>query len=126
MLFSFSNNFFLSVIAEFSNFNEIEYDENGEKICNAFFTTPYRSNDKSECERNHEFIRYCIPKGKSLNSLTQEMLNEMFSNINSYVRKSKRDQTPYEIVLRKYGKSFLDLIGIRKVEKKKVALNRIL
>lgn len=111
---------------EFSRFNEIEIGLYGEKVCRTFFTTPYRSNDKSECERNHELIRYFIPKGISMNKLTQEQVNYMFSNINSYVRKSKGDKTPYDIVLRKFGKAFLDSIGITKVEKKKVDLNRIL
>lgn len=111
---------------EFSTFDEIEFDTNGERVCRTFFTTPYRSNDKSECERNHELIRYFIPKGKSLDNLTQENLNFMFSNINSYVRKSKNDMTPYDIVLKRFGKKFLDTIGIYKVEKKKVVMNRIL
>ena len=61
-----------------------------------------------------------------MNKLTQEQVNYMFSNINSYVRKSKGDKTPYDIVLRKFGKAFVDSIGITKVEKKKVDLNRIL
>ena len=108
---------------EFSIFNEIEIDNFGEKICRTYFTTPYRSNDKSECERNHQYIRYFIPKGKSLDFLTQEKLDYMFSQINSCVRASKGDRTPYDIVLRKYGKTFLDAIKIEKVEKKKVNLN---
>ena len=49
----------------------------------------------------------------------------MFSQINSYVRKSKKDRTPYELVERKFGKEFLDAIGIYKVQKKKVALTQI-
>ena len=111
---------------EFSRFNEIEETVDGIKICRTFFTTPYRSNDKSECERNHEYVRYFIPKGISLDSLTQEKIDEMFSNINSTIRESKGNRTPYELVLRKYGKTFLDAINIKKVEKKRVNLNRIL
>lgn len=110
---------------EFSNFHAIEYDENGEKIANTYYTTPYRSTDKAECERNHEFIRYCIPKSKSIDKLTQEDLNNMFSNINSYVRKSLNDTTPYKLTKEKFGKEFLDLIGISKIERKKVKLLRI-
>lgn len=74
---------------EFSFFNEIEVNELGEKICSTYFTNPYKATDKAECERNHELIRYYIPKGKSMDSLTQEKVDEMFSHINSYVRKSK-------------------------------------
>lgn len=109
---------------EFSYFNKIEEMEN-EVICKTFFTSPYKATDKAHCERYHEFIRYFIPKGKSLDFLTQEKVNWMFSQINSYVRKSKKDRTPYELVERKFGKEFLDAIGIYKVQKKKVALAQI-
>ena len=108
--------------SEFSYFNQIEFDDVGEQICRTFFTTPYRSTDKAECERNHEFVRYVIPKGKSLDFLAQEMLDDIFSNINSYVRKSKGDRTPYDLVKAKFGKPFLELIGIRRIPNKKVKL----
>lgn len=110
---------------EFSYFNDIEIYDDGEKVCDTFFTNPYRSTDKSECERNHEFIRYIIPKGKSLDFLTQDIVNDIFSNINSYVRKSKKNSTPYDLVLRKFGKEFLDVIGIKRIPNKKVKLREI-
>ena len=110
---------------EFSYFNEIEYDDNGEFICRTFFTNPYKATDKPHCERYHEFIRYMIPKGRSLDFLTQEKVNWMFSQINSYVRKELNDQTPYDLVRRKYGQEFLDKIGIFRVEKKKVDLRQL-
>ena len=109
---------------EFSYFNKIEEMEN-EFICRTFFTNPYKATDKAHCERYHEFIRYFIPKGKSLDFLTQEKLNWMFSQINSYVRESLNDRTPYELVERKFGIEFLDAIGIYKVQKKKVTLTQI-
>jgi IS30 family transposase len=109
---------------EFSYFNKIE-EFNGEFACKTFFTNPYKATDKAQCERYHEFIRYMIPKGKSLDFLTQEKVNWMFSQINSYVRKSQKDRTPYELVERKFGKDFLDAIGIYKVQKKKVALMQL-
>lgn len=107
---------------EFSKFNEIEFDRNGEIKRKVFFTNPYKSTDKPFCERNHELVRYIFPKGKSLNFITQEILNEQFSNINSYVRKSKNDATPYELMEKEFGKEFLDLIGIKKIDKRKVKL----
>jgi IS30 family transposase len=74
---------------------------------------------------NHELIRYTTPKGKSLDFLTQEKVNDIFSNINSYVRKSKKDSTPYDLVLKKFGKEFLDAIGIKRIPNKKVKLLQI-
>ena len=110
---------------EFSYFNKIETDENGKFICRTFYTNPYKATDKPHCERYHEFIRYMIPKGKSLDFLTQDKVNWMFSQINSYVRKELNDRTPYDLVKRKFGKQFLDAIGIFRVEKKKVTLTQI-
>jgi IS30 family transposase len=112
--------------SEFSHFNQIEFDQNGEQIIKTFFTTPYRATNKSECERNHELVRYILPKGRSLNNLTQDAVNEVFSNIDSYPRKSKGGKTPYDLVRRKFGVSFLDAIGIRRIEKKKVRLVQII
>jgi len=110
---------------EFSYFNNIEIDYNGEFICRTFFTNPYKATDKPHCERYHELIRYILPKGKSLDFLTQDKVNWMFSQINSYVRKELNDQTPYDLVRRKFGKEFLDKIGIFRVEKKKVDLRQM-
>jgi len=67
-----------------------------------------------------------IPKGKSLDFLTQEQVDEMFSNINSYVRKSKGDKTPYDLVKNKFGKEFLDVINIHRIPNKKVRLQQII
>lgn len=64
---------------EFSYFNNIETDDNGEFICRTFFTNPYKATDKPHCERYHEFICYMIPKGKSLDFLDQEKVNWIFS-----------------------------------------------
>ena len=56
----------------------------------------------------------------------QEQVNEMFSHINSYVRESKKDKTPYDMVSKKFGKSFLDTIGIRRIPNKLVVLKQII
>ena len=109
---------------EFNTFHEIECNKNGEFYCRVFFTNPYRSTDKAECERNHEFIRYVIPKGISLDNLTQEKVNLLFSHINSYVRKSNQNKTPYELTVESFGPEFMDLIGIKKIPLQDVCLKR--
>ena len=105
---------------EFATFYEIE-----KYVGKTFYTSPYQSNNKAECERNHEFIRYVIPKGKSLDNLTQDFLDEMFSNINSYVRHSKNDKTPYDLVKQRFGIEFLNKINIRRIQNKKVSLTQL-
>lgn len=82
---------------EFNHLWNIEFDENGVQRCHCFYTRPYTACDKFECERNHEFIRYILPKGVSLDRLTQEDANLIFSHINSYIRKCLGNKTPYEV-----------------------------
>ena len=59
---------------------------------------------------------------KSLDGLTQADLDEAFSNINSFVRLSKGDKTPFELAEAKFGRGFCEALRIRKVDKKKVRL----
>lgn len=48
------------------------------------------------------------------------------TNINSYIGESKKDKTPYDMVLKKFGKEFLDTIGIKRVPNKLVVLKQII
>jgi len=102
---------------EFSYFHKLEQHN-----VRVYFTNPYRSTDKAGCERNHEFIRYIISKGKTLNNLTQDDLNLMFSHINSYVRESNQNKTPYELIIERFGPEFLRIIGIDRIEPNDVIL----
>ena len=111
---------------EFSRFNEIENWSDGEKICRCFYTSPYKATDKPHCERYHEYIRYFFPKSKTFNNITQDQVNWMFSQINSTIRKSLNDRTPYQLVLNRFGIDFLNAIGIRKVNPKEINLDQIL
>jgi IS30 family transposase len=81
--------------------------------------------EKGSCERNHELVRYIHYKGWSFDETTQDDLNLLFSNINSYPRKSLNQKTPYQCVLEdtRLGKEFLDLINISKIESDDVILN---
>ena len=107
---------------EFASFHKLEADEHGELIVKTFYTNPYRATDKAPAERNHELVRYCLPKRHSLDGLTQDVVDDMFSHINSYVRASKGDKTPYDLVKARFGKPFLDLINIVRIPNKKVKL----
>ena len=102
---------------EFSFFHKLEQHD-----VRVYFTNPYKSTDKAACERNHEFIRYIIPKGKTLDNLKQADINLMFSHINSYVRKSNQNKTPYELIVERFGPEFVELLGIKYVKPQDVIL----
>ena len=102
---------------EFSYFHKLEQLD-----VRVYFTNPYRFTDKAACERNHEFIRYIIPKGVTLDNLTQDEVNLMFSHINSYIRKSNQNKTPYELIVERFGPEFVELIGIKRIDPNDVIL----
>ncbi len=53
---------------------------------------------KPHVEKNHEFIRYVIPRGKSLNPYTDEDITLLMNHVNSIKRKSLDNFAPYELV----------------------------
>ena len=107
---------------EFDNLTDLEKDENGEIICRVFYTRAYRSSDKAECERNHELFRYIRKKGKTLDTINEEDVSIINSNINSYPRKSLNWKTPIEVMREKFGNDIVKLLGIEEIKRKDVNL----
>lgn len=109
--------------SEFATFYALEDDEGRVRT---FYTRPYTASDKPHCERNHEFVRDLFPKGKSLDGVTQEMLDEAFSHINSYVRPVLGNRTPYDAFAADFGTGFLEKMKLRRIENKKVRLRPLI
>ncbi len=107
---------------EFGRFHEIEGPAGGGSRCRVFFTNPYKATDKAGCERNHELVRYVIPKGVSLGSLTQGKVSLLFPRINSYARESNQNKTPYDLMVGRFGAEFMEAIGIKRVRAADVCL----
>lgn len=97
--------------SEFSNPKAIEYDSFGNLRTRLFYCNPSSPYQKPEIERNHEFIRMVLPKGKSFDALSQLDVDLLSSHINSLIRKKLNDKPPIaafnffhgELVLRKLG-----------------------
>ena len=89
-----------------------------------FYCHPLSSYEKGSCERNHVLVRYIHYKGWSFDRLNQTQVNLLFSNIDSYPRKSLQNKTPYQSVLHdpRLGKEFLDMIDISEIDGDKVIL----
>ena len=67
-------------------------------------------------------IRYVIPKGRSLDGLTREKVGLLFSHINSYVRGSNENRTPYDLMAARFGEGFMEAIGVKRIPAKDVLL----
>ena len=107
---------------EFSNPRAIEEDDGGEITAKVFYCQPYSFTQKGACEKNHEEIRCILPKGQSLQSLTQEELNTVMSHVNSLARASLGGRTPYERFVENFGEEPLKKIGIRQIPAREVNL----
>lgn len=100
---------------EFSDPESIEFDLNtGEKVCSLFYCDPSCSWQKGCIEKNHEYIRYILPKGTSFASLTQNDCYLIASHINSTPRLSLNNNSPYNASLFFIGKNNMDKLNIKK------------
>lgn len=85
---------------EFFDVNNIEcMHETGEYVTHLFFCEPHMSCQKGMIEKNHEFIRYVLPKGSSFKRIDQEECDLIMNNINSLCRDSLNGKCPYEAML---------------------------
>lgn len=110
--------------SEFSNPKAIEYDNSGNLRTRVFYCNPSAPYQKGSAERNHEFIRYFIPKGTSLDSYSQTDISLMMDHINSYCRESLGNKSPYEMFSFLYGDELLDLLECHRIPPQDATLNK--
>lgn len=102
---------------EFYDPESIEIDLNtGEKVCSLFYCDPNCSWQKGSIEKNHEYIRYILPKGTSFADLSQNDCYLIASNINSVPRLSLNNNSPYDIALLFLGEQTINKLNIKKID----------
>ena len=108
---------------EFSNPLSLEFNHEGIGRTRIFFCNPGASYQKGALEKNHEFIRYVIPKGTSMDNLTQKDIDLMINHINSLTRASLNNATPYDLAQILLDENVLKKLNLEKVPANKVQLN---
>ena len=109
---------------EFSDPESIEFDMNtGEKLCSIFYCDPNCSWQKGSIEKNHEYIRYILPKGTSFASLTQDDCYLIASHINSTPRLSLNNHSPFDSASLFLGKSNIEKFNIKKIDNDDIDLS---
>lgn len=108
--------------SEFSNPTVLESASDGRDRTRVFYCNPSAPYQKGSAERNHEFIRFFIPKGKSFNDRTQDDIDLMMNHINSYKRVSLGNRTPYEMMEFLYGKTVCKALGLKLIPADEVTL----
>ena len=95
----------------------------GEQITKVFYCNPHMSCQKGMIEKNHEFIRYILPKGSSFNNIYQEDCDLIMNNINSLCRDSLNGKSPYEAMLFLCDEYILKKINCYYIKPDEVILN---
>ena len=108
---------------EFSNPQTIEVNPSTlEQECHVFYCDPQQTNQKSRCERNHEYIRYILPKGSSFDWLTQDDITLMMNHINSMPRAKLNAKSPVQVFISLYGEELATRLGLKYIPLEKLCL----
>ena len=108
--------------SEFKNPKALEFDVQGNQRTKIFYCNPMASYQKPHVEKNHEYIRYILPKGISFNNLTQEDITLMINHINSATRTSLNRNTPFKLAQMLLDNSLLDKLSLKHIEADEVHL----
>ena len=98
---------------EFADIDGMQRSVNGGQRTFIYFCEPNHPEQKGGCEKNHEFIRYVIKKGASLEPYSQSDISMMMDHINSYARKELHGRSPYAFARSMYPEDFFTLYGER-------------
>ena len=108
---------------EFSAPLELEFNIEGIGRTRIFYCNPTASYQKGMIEKNHEFIRYVIPKGTSMDDFNQNDITKMINHINSLARESLNWSTPYDLANLLVGKEVLKKLNLKKISPNEIQLN---
>ena len=101
---------------EFQRPDELETSIDGSKRCCIFFCDANRSDQKAKVEKNHEYIRYIIPKGTSMDNYTQSDIDLMMSHINSTAREVLNFAIPFDMASIYLGMDTMKKLSFSKIQ----------
>ncbi len=107
----------------FKNALALEYTKSGSPRTKIFYCDPQASWQKPHIEKNHEFIRYVIPKGKTFKEYTQDDMTLIANHINSTIRPGLGYKSPYDLVETEEMKKLLELLNMSSVAADEICLN---
>lgn len=96
---------------EFFDPDSIEKFHN-KKCINLFYCDPCASWQKGGIEKNHEYIRYVLPKGSTFNYLNENDIRLLANHINNTPRGILKNKTPYHTFENIFGIEVLNLLQI--------------
>lgn len=109
---------------EFGNPLSLEFNSEGIGRTRIFYCDPRASYQKGMLEKNHEFIRYVLPKGTSFEGLLQTDINLMINHINSLGRESLNWFAPIDLAKFTIDKKVIKKLNLTKIPPDKIQLNK--
>ena len=101
---------------EFQRPEELETSIDGSKRSSIYYCEPNRSDQKAKVEKNHEYIRYIIPKGTSMDNYIQDDIDLMMSHINSTAREVLNFAIPYDMASIYLGMDSMKKLNLSKIQ----------
>ena len=93
----------------------METTEEGEQRTKVFYCDPQASWQKAHIEKNHEYIRYVLPKGKSFSPYDQEDMVLLMSHINSTKRDKLGGKSPFDLFKSPEQQKLISVLGLREI-----------
>ncbi len=84
--------------SEFKQVDNMELNEEMIYRTKVYYCDPMSSWQKPHIEKNHEYIRYVLPKGQTMDGYEQKDITFLMNHINSTKRRSLNWKAPYELV----------------------------
>ena len=107
---------------EFQFPTRLECDGYGELRTRVFYCNPNSSWQKGMLEKNHEYIRYVVPKGQSLDPYDHADANTLMNHINSEARDSLNGCTPFRLSQLLLNNRIHKLLKLREIPADEVSL----
>lgn len=102
---------------------EMSLEDPSRILSNVFFCEPNCSWQKGTIEKNHQYIRYVLPKGTSFAGLTQEDCTLLANHINSVPRVSLNNHSPYEVAKLFVGEKNMNKLNLKCVSPDQINLS---
>lgn len=107
---------------EFSNPDGLESGIDTVIRTSIYYCDPMASWQKPGIEKNHEYIRYVLPKGTSFDSLSQWDATKLASHINSTARASLNGLPPIILAQMLLDKNAVNAFGLREISPDDIVL----
>ena len=108
--------------SEFKHTREMEFAVDGQRRTRIYYCDPQASWQKPHVEKNHEYIRYVLPRGKSFSPYTQEDIILLLNHINSTRRSKLGGKTPFELADSEEFLKLKEVMGLKAIPADEVDL----